>query len=348
MAQTTSYNITLDDISPQITYSPTTFTTFAPAPNLLDGWNVEFTQSGFASVPGQLGLGESLHVTQNDGATLAIGFTGSAIYLYGRAIRSSFSLSLDDHNIDFPLDNAIPLDASDASSNASTILTQITGLSKGDHTLTLTAHIPVQDDDPNPALFIFDRAIITVPTNLTNATVSTKTINDADMQFIGSWSFETDPLLIPDGDNGFHITQTSGDFAEYAFQGSSVFVTGLVNSTAGDFNVSLTSNASSPVVEEQQLTGISPFLVYTILFSASGLDPTATHTLTITNIENRTLALNGLNVTVVSGGTAYVISPLVCAQGGHFSVHRLFSPTERFPVSSLNSRDAFSPLIKYP
>ncbi|KLO18400.1 hypothetical protein SCHPADRAFT_819830 [Schizopora paradoxa] len=131
------------------------------------------------------------------------------------------------------------------------------------------------------------------------------------MQFNGSWSFVTDPTLVPDGDNGFHITSTSGDFAEYPFQGSSVAVTGIVNSTAGLFNVSVTSNASSAVIEQQQLSGFSPFLVYTTLFTASGLDSTVAHTLTITNIENRTLALNGLNVTVVSGGTAYVFHPLV-------------------------------------
>jgi len=179
--------------------------------------------------------------------------------------------------------------------------------------LTLTTQIPAQIDDSNPALFIFDRAIITTPTNLTNATVSTKTINDTETQFIGSWSPPvTDPEIIPDGDS-FRITQTSGDFAEYTFQGSSVAVTGLINSTAGLFNVSLTSNASLPVVEQQQLSGFSLFLVYTTLFSASGLDPTATHTLTITNTENRTLALNGLNVTVVSGGTACVISLGLCA-----------------------------------
>ncbi len=92
---------------------------------------------------------------------------GSAIFLYGQAIRSTFSLSLDDNNIDFPLDTAISSNASDASENNNTILTQVTGLLEGDHTLTLTTQIPAQIDDSNPALFIFDRAIITTPTNLT-------------------------------------------------------------------------------------------------------------------------------------------------------------------------------------
>ena len=171
------------------------------------------------------------------------------------------------------------------------------------------------------------------------------------MQFNGSWSFVTDPTLIPDGDNGYHITSTSGDFAEYSFQGalpstriertckvyqyfsflgSSVAVAGVVNSTAGLFNVSLVSNASSAVIEQQQLSGFSPFLVYTTLFTASGLDPTAAHTLTITNIENRTLALNGLNVTVVAGGTACVfLFPFVLCAKVHISMSTVFSVSRR-------------------
>ena len=93
-----------------------------------------------------------------------------------------------------------------------------------------------------------------------------------------------------------------------AVAGSSIELAGLKNASAGFFNISLTSDANtSTAIREQQLSGFSPFLTHTTLFTASGLDGDAMHTITITNAENKTLALNGMNITVVGGGQTYVI-----------------------------------------
>ncbi|EJD03010.1 uncharacterized protein FOMMEDRAFT_20179 [Fomitiporia mediterranea MF3/22] len=124
------------------------------------------------------------------------------------------------------------------------------------------------------------------------------------MQFTGSWTFVNDSTLIPEGDHSCHLTQAAGDQAQYSFKGSSIELAGLTNASAGLFNISLTSDSDSVTLRQQQLSGISSFLTYTTLFYASGLDPTATHTLTIRNIENRTLAVDSMNITVVSGGQA--------------------------------------------
>lgn len=88
--------------------------------------------------------------------------------------------------------------------------------------------------------------------------------------------------------------------------GSSVELHGLTNATSGLFNVTLTSDSDQSIIEQQQITGLSSFLTYTTLFYATGLDQTSNHTLTITNIENKTLAVDGMNVTVISGGHVYV------------------------------------------
>lgn len=72
----TTFNITVDDTSPQIVYRPLISTSATPFTDLQNGWLQFFNASGFNSFPGQRGLGESAHVTTKDGATMSIGFTG--------------------------------------------------------------------------------------------------------------------------------------------------------------------------------------------------------------------------------------------------------------------------------
>jgi hypothetical protein len=77
MADVVSYNITIDDTAPQITYSPLIQSNQTTAPNLVDGWFLNFLDGGFNTSPGQVGVGQSAHVTGKDGATLSIAFTGA-------------------------------------------------------------------------------------------------------------------------------------------------------------------------------------------------------------------------------------------------------------------------------
>ena len=81
---------------------------------------------------------------------------------------------------------------------------------------------------------------------------------------------------------------------------------GLTNASAGLFNVTLSSDSDPEILEQQTLSGFSSFLTYTTLFYATSLNASANYTLTVTNLENKTLALDGMNVTVVSGGNPYV------------------------------------------
>ena len=72
---TSTINVTIDDTSPQIFYSPLVLT--AGSPDLQQGWNQYFNGSGFSTFPGQFGIGESAHATSLNGATLSIPFTGA-------------------------------------------------------------------------------------------------------------------------------------------------------------------------------------------------------------------------------------------------------------------------------
>ncbi|KAL5528404.1 hypothetical protein ACEPAF_7540 [Sanghuangporus sanghuang] len=307
MAQVVSYNLTIDDTSPQIAYLPATLNTTTP--NLSSGWNQYFNGVGFNTFPGEIGFrNASLHLTQMDGANFSIAFTGTAIELYGLAIQSAFSIVLDDEST--PSSSFATSTSSNSTSDPSTtLLASFSGLSQQDHIISFTAHTTNADSTSDSlGMILFDRAVVTVSTGPSDAAITTTTISDTQMQFRGSWSFVNNSALIPDGDHSCHITQAAGDQAQYSFKGSSIELGGLTNASAGLFNISLTSDANtSTAIRQQQLSGFSSFLTYTTLFTASGLNADAMHTLTITNAENKTLALNSMNITVMSGGQTYVI-----------------------------------------
>ncbi|KAL5507260.1 hypothetical protein ACEPAH_6716 [Sanghuangporus vaninii] len=303
MAQVVSYNLTIDDTSPQIAYLPATLNTTAP--NLSSGWNQYFNGVGFNTFPGEIGFrNASLHLTQKDGANFSIAFTGTAIELYGLAIQSTFSIVLDDESTPSSSSLATSTSSNSTSDPSTTLLASFSGLSQQDHIISFTAHTTNADSTSDSlGMILFDRAVVTVSAGPSDAAITTTTVSDTQMQFRGSWSFVNNSALIPEGDHSCHITQAAGDQAQYSFKGSSIELGGLTNASAGLFNISLTSDANtSTAIRQQQLSGFSSFLTYTTLFTASGLNADAMHTLTITNAENKTLALNSMNITVVSGG----------------------------------------------
>lgn len=71
---------TVNDTSPTILYTPfgDTFST----PNLSAGWNPYYTNSGFASTPGEVGDGTSLHITSNNGSSLLVQWHGTSLYVH--------------------------------------------------------------------------------------------------------------------------------------------------------------------------------------------------------------------------------------------------------------------------
>ena len=84
MAVPTPFNITIDDTTPQIVYTPLITSSVEPVTDLGAGWIPYFNISGFNTFPGEEGNGESLHITSDDGATLTIGFTGEPYFVSSR------------------------------------------------------------------------------------------------------------------------------------------------------------------------------------------------------------------------------------------------------------------------
>ena len=83
MAQAITYNLTIDDTSPQIAYIPSTL--IGGTPDLVSSWNEYFDGVGFNTFPGEVGyFNASRHITQMDGANFSIAFTGeydSSVFL---------------------------------------------------------------------------------------------------------------------------------------------------------------------------------------------------------------------------------------------------------------------------
>ena len=74
-----SGQISIDDTSPCISYSP--FRDTSTTPNLSAGWNPYYDQSGFAISSGGTGNGTSLHITSLNGASLALQWRGMYCHL---------------------------------------------------------------------------------------------------------------------------------------------------------------------------------------------------------------------------------------------------------------------------
>lgn len=91
---------------------------------------------------------------------------GTAIYLYGLASDASFSIALDDIEMQTRLSAARTVNSS--SDPSVQLLTSFTGLPQADHILSLTVRITnaTSNTSGSGGLVIFDRAVITVSTAL--------------------------------------------------------------------------------------------------------------------------------------------------------------------------------------
>ncbi|TDL24223.1 hypothetical protein BD410DRAFT_838270 [Rickenella mellea] len=389
-ASISEFTFTIDDTSPQVVYSPPSFTDTTPGTAQPDhgidaGWTPFFNGTGYDAYPGQPGVGESLHVTARDGASFSLTFTGTGIQLFGIAFQSSYSISLDSIPPFFPSPPSSSSSSSSSSPSSSasssapvpspsiftagfsstaystnvlsgaqpldpaqTVLASITGLEQGNHTVTLVAFTNNTNGVGHPnSVVLFDRAVVSVHVEAMGSTASASetTIDDTMIQFTGSWTFvnssspgayilppppssssssssSSSPSTGIQINNTYHITQTRGDIAEFTFCGTSIQLDGLLNSTAGLYNVTLSptntsitttntttafSSNKNNITITQQLNASFPFLTPATLFYASGLDPNTSYHLLVTNLEDKTLAIDGLRITGFKEG--YISQP---------------------------------------
>ncbi|KAF8557683.1 hypothetical protein OG21DRAFT_1505182 [Imleria badia] len=124
--------------------------------------------------------------------------------------------------------------------------------------------------------------------DLISTTTTSQTIADADIAFMGLWSYVADSA-----GNSMHISNSAGDRAETTLSGSAITIYGLTSSYCGNFSVTL----------DNTTTDLSALSSYnnsdTLLFYATDLPQDMVHHITVTNQENRTLALRvgGVNIT---------------------------------------------------
>ncbi|KAH7915724.1 hypothetical protein BJ138DRAFT_917311 [Hygrophoropsis aurantiaca] len=248
------WNVTLNDTSPVISYYP-----YYDGFGLTNGWQIWYSESGFNTEYAYPGNGYSAHITSLPGANMTLQFYGTGIELIGSA----------NCTYDITLDNMIPGNVNPAGD----LLYTNSGLSEGNHTITLIAQ-----PDQSTQQLAFERAIIInnlsngqqLPQEITYGNTDTSFLN-----YAGNWSTATDSH-IPNGT--YHYTATMGSSVSMSFSGSiAVGIQGIANWGNWQYLVSLNG--------DQQVLNSSSywFIPDTTLYYQGGLDPTQAYTLNITD-----------------------------------------------------------------
>ncbi|KAJ7164770.1 hypothetical protein C8R43DRAFT_988380 [Mycena crocata] len=271
------WNLTFDDTSPFLTYSPFADVSYSP---LTNGWIPWYSGSGFISTNGEGGTGDSFHRTSLDGASVNLEFYGTAVYMYGTT-NSSYDTSLD---------NATYTHA--APDPASGLLLSITGLEAGTHSVALT----VRTNDPSQQL-AFDRAIVSAP--LVNSQIPTEAFYDNTdttmLAYTGNWVQQTNSG-IPNATVTHPYHTTSDGTASVSMNigpgAAGVSLWGMTNWGNWVYSV-FVDDTPNPVSRNGSTYWKVPD---SFLFYQGGLDPTKNHTVKLTNSGGLKLSLNSIRV----------------------------------------------------
>ncbi|KAK7039722.1 hypothetical protein R3P38DRAFT_2614336 [Favolaschia claudopus] len=264
MSSTPSWNFTIDDTSPFLTYSPSFSHSVSDSSNsgLPNGWIPWYQTSGFLTKNGNPGVGTSYHITSLNNASVAFDFYGSALYLYGNT-NASYSVIVDGSTSQHT-----------PTSSSSDLLFQKTGLDAKTHSVTLSA-------TPNNAAqqFAFDRAVISTPVtnNETPSEAFYDNLDTAHISYSGTW---TTPAA-----SGIPNTSVTHPGAV------GVSLWGMANWGNWVYQVTLDGTDS-------KYNGSTFFQVPdALLFYQGGLDPTTNHTISLTNTSpSMKLSLNSIRV----------------------------------------------------
>ncbi|TCD65474.1 hypothetical protein EIP91_002592 [Steccherinum ochraceum] len=274
-----SWNTTFDDASPVLQYAP-----YSDGP-LKSGW-----QAMYSGVPnsanatcGEAAVGDSTHITSLSGASVALQFYGTAIYLYGGG-NCSYQVSLDNE-----VENLSPPSAD--------LLYSKEDLSLGTHYVNLTA-LPSQDQQ-----LVFDRAITTdsLPANASPpTTMVVDNSNITAVQYFGSWTSKTD-AHVPNASHPmpFHITTSSGSYASLDFTGGiAVAINGSKNCGHGAYTVKLFDSSQQLQTSADYNASTNWLVGDSLLYYHSGLDPSKSYQIQLINSagDGTTLTLGDFTV----------------------------------------------------
>ncbi|KAG9101642.1 hypothetical protein FRC06_002765 [Ceratobasidium sp. 370] len=251
-----THDIAIDDGSPLITYSG------------------EWNDSTNSDIVDQYQFG-TYHSTSEVGASATFRFTGSAVYLYGskRPSHGTFDVDIDGASLG-------QFSGTSTTIQNMQLLAKATGLSWGEHTVTIT------NSDPLGKFLDIDLIKWTTgKAGLTSITNSTQ-IDDADSTGLVSYSpaaswTNTDPTLTVGSyhQDTVHATSTLGSSVAVRFTGNAVYVFGSTDSSSGNFDAQVDQQPATSLVGTT-FTFRQPALLY----YTDGLGD-GEHTLTLTNQE---------------------------------------------------------------
>ncbi|KAI0254041.1 hypothetical protein BJV78DRAFT_103139 [Lactifluus subvellereus] len=207
-----AFEITADDSSPLILYSPACAWTDSP--------------SNDSSAP--LYSQQTWHTTSAQGASATIRFNGTGIWFFGanRPDYGTYNISIDGYSV--------PGNAQSQNASFQQLLGGQSGLVNGPHTAVLT----------NTGLgTAIDLDSIVFDTQIGNAdaTITSTTIDDSspDITYLptpGDWAPEN---LQGCFNNTLHLTQTGGAQAQFTVNGDAVAIYGTVSPEQADYTVTV-------------------------------------------------------------------------------------------------------------
>ncbi|TFY60552.1 hypothetical protein EVJ58_g5079 [Rhodofomes roseus] len=245
-----AFNVTLDDSSPLITYSPSNAWTDTPAND----------------TTASLYFDSSLHTTSTKGATASFAFNGTGVWLYGglRSNYGSYQLSVDGSKV-----------ASGSAKSTTTQLKRIlggtSGLRMGEHTVSLTNEGggPVDIDS-----LVFETKAGTAGGKVLKTIIDDASTNVKYGPQSNSWSTTNGTSYY---DKTLHYSATNGAYASLSFSGNAVAIYGTVDPTHANYTVTLDGVKSQPV----KASNVRTFHTQTLLYFAQGLE-SKQHTITLT------------------------------------------------------------------
>ncbi|KAL0956339.1 hypothetical protein HGRIS_002488 [Hohenbuehelia grisea] len=247
-----TFNVTVEDSSPLISYEP------------LGAW-ID-TPAGDALTPSY--SGGSFHTTAAQGAKATIDFTGTGISIYGARKPSygAYAITVDGRTI-------ASGDATGSTATAQALLGTVSGLSDGPHQAIITNGGAGMD---------IDWVDIQAGVGSGKSTISSKTFDDADPQISytpsSAWSTNTRPDFMS---STLHFTRESSAQATLKFSGDAVAVYSTVAPDHADIQIMLDG---TPLTVPGGSGGrVSALRTKTLIYYASNLG-SQEHTIVLSGI----------------------------------------------------------------
>ncbi|KAI0051870.1 hypothetical protein FA95DRAFT_1554110 [Auriscalpium vulgare] len=207
-----SFNVTADDSSPLITYTP------------IGAW--KDTAAGDPSVPAY--SAQSYHSSSAQGASATLSFNGTGIWLFGakKPNYGTFTISVDGESVQGS--------AQSTQAAFQQMLGGKSGLPNGSHTVTLT-------NTGSGASIDLDSVIFETQIGATGSSVSNITTDDSSPSFTylptpGAWTTNNLPGCVNDT---LHFTQLGGAQVQFQFSGDAVALYGTTSPDHANYTVSV-------------------------------------------------------------------------------------------------------------